>query len=161
MTAGLFFFGLFALLWSQSSTNAGTIDTAFDQTLLKVDAAVSPSRLSRSQEGKVILTFTIQEGILINSQPSFTVEFDPSDELVFPKNFFSATDLEIALLEVDGATYLNLENPLEIPFTVGPEVPRGNYILKGKVKFFAFSRKDGAIIKTSTKFEVPFYMRGL
>ena len=106
-----------------------------------------------------VLIFTPQEGIQINSQPSFTVEFGSSEELVFPKNFFSATDLEIAILEQDGMTSLNLEEPIEIPFTVGPEVARGNYTLEGKVKFFAFSRKDGAIVKTSVKFEASFYTR--
>jgi hypothetical protein len=161
MTAGLLFFCLFVWLRPQSSTSSRSVDVGLDQALLKAEAAVSPRRLSRSQEGKVILTFTLQEGILISSQPSFTVEFAPSDELVFPKNFFSATDLEIAILEVDGVTYLDLENPIEIPFTVGTEVSRGNYILEGKVKFFAFSRKDGAIVKTSSKFEAAFYARGL
>ena len=161
MISGLLFFCLLAWLGSQTSTNPATNTLDSEQILLKIEAAVSPTRLTRGQEGKVILTLTPQEGILINSQPSFTVEFSPSEELVFPKNFFTATDLEIPILEEEGMTYLNLEEPVEIPFTVGPEVVRGNNILEGKVKFFAFSRKDGAIVKTSTRFEAAFYTRGL
>jgi hypothetical protein len=159
MISGLLFFCLFAWLDSQTSSNPSMDSKVSEQTLLKIEAAVNPRRLTRGQEGKVILKLTPQEGIQINSLPSFTVEFVPSEELVFPKNFFSATDLEIAILEEDGMTALNLEEPIEIPFTVGPEVARGNYVLEGKVKFFAFSRKDDAIVKTSAKFEAAFYTR--
>ena len=160
MISGLLFFCLMARLDSQTSTNPAENTMNSEQILLKIEAAVSPVRLARGQEGKVILSLTPQEGILINSQPSFTVEFGPSEELVFPKNFFTATDLEIPILEEEGLTYLNLEEPIEIPFTVGPEVVRGNHILEGKVKFFAFSRKDIAIVKTSAKFEAAFSTRG-
>ena len=130
-----------------------------ESNLLTVEASVSPRRLSSGQEGKVILNISPLEGILINSQPSFTVQFEALDELVFPKNFFSATDLEIAILEEEGINYLDLSEPLEIPFTVSPEAVRGNHTLEGKVKFFAYSKKDGAIVKTSAKFEAPFYTR--
>lgn len=158
MAAAVLFFCFLVLLYPQSGTVSKKTNS--EQLLLSVEAAVSPARLSRGQEGKVILNITPQEGILVNSQPSFTVEFDPSDELVFPKNFFSATDLEMGIMEMEGINYLNLEEPIEIPFTVNLEASRGNHTLEGKVKFFAFSKKDGAVVKTTSRFQAAFYTRG-
>jgi hypothetical protein len=158
MAAAVLFFCLLVLLYPQ--TGAVSKRPSDEQLLLSIEASVSPARLSRGQEGKVILNISPQEGIFVNSQPYFTVELDPSDELAFPKNFFSATDLEMGNIEMEGINYLNLEEPIEIPFTVSLEASRGNHTLEGKVKFFAFSKKDGAVVKTATRFQAAFYTRG-
>ena len=156
--AAVLFFCLPALLFPQTETSSKI--SADEQLFLTIKAVVSPARLSRGQEGKVILNISPREGILVNSQPSFTVEFDPSEEIVFPKNFFSATDLEIGISEQDGMNYLDLEEPIEIPFAVNMEAARGSHILEGKVKFFAFSKKEGAVVKTAARFQISFSTRG-
>lgn len=107
----------------------------------------------------VVIKLTIKKGIIINPQPSFVIEFNPSEELLFPKNFFTASDLDIGTLEEDGQEYLDLKNPIEIPFSVNLEAKRGSHILEGKVKYFAFSKEEGWCLKSSSKFQASFYTR--
>ena len=131
--------------------------SAAAEDLLRIDASIRPRRLRRGQEGNVVLRITVKEGIKISSQPSFTIEFAPSAELSFPKNFFSASDLEIEIVEEDGKEYLNLSNPIEIPFTVKMEAKRGNHSFSGKVKYFACSKEEGWCLKYTSKFATGFY----
>jgi len=130
-----------------------------EDELLKINASISPKRLSRGQEGKVVIKLTIKKGITINPQPSFIIEFNTSEELVFPKNFFTASDLEIEILENDGIEYLDLKDPVEIPFAVNLEAKRGSHILEGKIKYFAYSKEEGWCFKSSSKFQASFYTR--
>lgn len=130
---------------------------ADEYTLLTVKASVSPSRLSRSQAGKVTLRFSVEKEIKINSQPSFTIELDPSDELTFPKDFFSSSDLAIEIFEEDGKEFLNLSEPVAIPFTVKLEAKRGSHMLSGSIKFFASSITEGWCLKDKIRFSASFY----
>jgi hypothetical protein len=130
-----------------------------EEDCLKVNASVRPRYLSRGQEGKVVLKITLAEGITINPQPSFIIECDPSYELIFPKNFFTASDLEIEIKEEAGEEYLNLEEPIEIPFTVSMEAKRGNHSIKGRIKYFAFSQQEEWCLKSTAKFTTSFYTR--
>ena len=130
-----------------------------EEDCLRVDASVSPRWLSRGQEGQVVLKIKLADGITINPQPSFVIECDPSDELIFPKNFFTASDLEIEIKEENGEEFLDLEKPIEIPFTVSLEAKRGNHSIAGRIKYFAFSRQEGWCLKSTTKFSASFYTR--
>ena len=130
-----------------------------EEDCLKVDASISPRYLSRGQEGTVVLKITLAEGITINPQPSFIIECDPSYELIFPKTFFTASDLEIEIKEETGEEYLDLEEPIEIPFTVSLDAERGNHSVEGRIKYFAFSRQEGWCLKSTAKFEASFYTR--
>jgi hypothetical protein len=130
-----------------------------EEDCLRVNASISPRYLSRGQEGKVVLRIRLAEGITINPQPAFIIECDPSDELIFPKNFFTASDLEIEIKEETGEEYLNLEEPVELPFTVSLEAKRGNHSFEGKIKYFAFSKQEGWCLKSTAKFKASFYTR--
>jgi len=130
-----------------------------DAELLKIESSIAPKRLSRGEEGKVIIKLGIQPGIRLSSQPSLTIEFTPLPELVFPKDFFTATDLGVDVLEEGSESSLNLKAPLEIPFTVSPEAKPGSHILEGRVKYFARSQKEGWCYKSSSKFSVSFSTR--
>jgi len=127
------------------------------EDLLKIEVSIRPRRLRRGQEGNVVLKVTVEEGLKISSQPFFTIEFAPSAELSFPKNFFSASDLEIKIIEEDGKEYLDLKEPIEIPFTVKMEAKRGNHSFSGKVKYFACSWEEGWCLKYTSKFATSFY----
>jgi hypothetical protein len=129
---------------------------AADGEQLAIKASIDPRSLLRGQEGKVVLHFEPEEGIVIKSQPSFTIELDPSDELVFPKNFITASDLEIEILNEDDDEYLNLESPIEIPFTVNLDSKSGAHQLEGKVKYFAYSKEEKWCLKSTSKFSVSF-----
>jgi len=145
--AVLFVFMVFSYLGSQ------------EEDLIKIDATINPRRLSKGNEGKVVLRFRVKKGITINPQPSFTIELSPSEELVFSKNFFTASDLEIEILEEEGKEYLILNKQIEISFTVSDEAVKGMHSLEGKVKYFAFSKAENWCLKTTSLFTASFYTR--
>lgn len=130
-----------------------------EEDLLKIEASISPQRLSKGQEGKVVLKLTLEKGIAINALPSFIIELNPSNELVFPKNFFNASDLDIEIIDKNGDEHLDLEEPLEIPFTVSLEAKSGRHNLEGKIKYFASSKGEGWCLKSTSKFSASFYTR--
>jgi len=125
--------------------------------VLRVNASVSPLRLSRGQEGKIRLRFTLKEGITISPQPSFIIEIDYSEGLVFPKDFFTASDLEIEIVEQNGNECLDLSQPVEIPFSVSVKAERGNHKLNGHVKFFACNQEEEWCLKDKTPFSAHYY----
>lgn len=125
--------------------------------LLKIDSNVNPKRLSRGQEGNIVLKFTVKEGIAISSQPSFIIEVEPSETLAFSKDFFTASDLDVKVKEIDGKEYLDFTDPVLVPFTVKPEAERGNHELRGKVKYFACSLEEGWCLKDKREFSATFY----
>jgi hypothetical protein len=129
------------------------------EDLIRIESSVSPLRLVRGQEGRVILKIAVKPGIAINPQPSFIVEFDASPELVFPKNFFTAPDLNIPLIEEGGKERLDFRKPFEVPFTVSGKAGRGVHRLEGRVKYFAISAKGGYCYKGSETFVVTFSTR--
>jgi len=126
---------------------------------LKVEASINPRRLSRGEEGKLILKFKLKEGILLSPHPFFSIELSPNEALVFPKDFFSATDLDIQSEENNGTEFLNVEEDIEIPFTVILDAERGDHILEGKIKYFAYSLEQEWFLKNTIDFSAPFYLR--
>ena len=130
---------------------AASLPTAPEDPI-KVEASILPLRVARGEEGRVILKIRVKEGFTVNSLPSFIIEFGPGTDLLFPKNFFTASDLNLEVVEENGKQRLNLKKPVEIGFTVSPKATRGIFILQGRVKYFATSDKDGWCLKSSTKF---------
>jgi hypothetical protein len=128
------------------------------EDLIKVDVSIVPRRmLRRREEGKIVLKLSVKEGIRVSSLPSFTIDLEPSNELVFPKNFFSASDLEIEIKEEEGKEYLDLKEPIEIPFSVSMDAKRGNHTIGGKIKYFACSQEEGWCLKYTAKFSSAFF----
>ncbi len=134
------------LLWAQ-------------EDFLKIEASVIPRKLSRGEEGVIFLKLGLQEGITVSPHPDFIIELKPSEGLVFPKNFYAASDLGIDAVEADGEEYLDLEEPIKIPFTVSPEAKKGSHILEGRIKYFARSKKEGWCVRNTAKFFVSCFTR--
>lgn len=130
-----------------------------DENILRIECSVSPRRLSRGEEGKAVLKLAVNEGVLISALPAFIIEFTPVPELSFPKNFFTASDLDIGVVETPEGTFLDLADPIAIPFTVAPDAKPGGHILEGRIKYFARSPSEGWCYKTSSKFSVAFSTR--
>ncbi len=124
---------------------------------LRVKASINPERLSRGQEGQLILHFTNEKGVTINPQPAFIIELGSSGELAFPKDFFTSSDLKMTLSEEDGYEFLDLTKSVAIPFVVKLEATRGSHSLMGKIKYFARSKKDGWCLKNTIEFSASFY----
>ena len=129
------------------------------EELLRIEASAVPRRLSRGEEGHIVLRLGVEPGITVSPHPEFIVEFKPSDELIFPKNFFTATDLGVETLEKDGQSYLSFDQPLRIPLTVSPKARRGSYILEGRIKYCALSAAEGWCVKNTAKFFVAYSTR--
>jgi hypothetical protein len=129
------------------------------EDFLKIEASISPRKLSRGQEGAVLLKLSLREGIAVSPQPDFIIEFKPCAEILFPKNFYTSTDLEIETVIREEEESLNLEKAVRIPFTISPEAKKGSHILEGRVKYFARSRAEGWCVKNSAKFFVTFSTR--
>ena len=83
-----------------------------EETPLKVKSSIKPLRLLRAQEGKVVLELSLENGITISTLPTFTIEVNPCEALIFPKNFFTASDLGIETIEENGHEYLSLKEPI-------------------------------------------------
>ena len=130
-----------------------------DEDLLKVECSVVPKRLSRGEEGKVLIKLAVREGVLISAQPSFIIDFARVPEISFPKNFFTASDLDIDVVETPEGTFLDLAKPVTIPFTVVSDAKPGGHILEGRIKYFARSPGEGWCYKTASKFSVAFSTR--
>ena len=129
------------------------------EDLIKIETSVTPLRLARGEEGRIILKIAVRPGIAISPQPSFLVEFDAGPELIFPKNFFTAPDLGIPLVDAGGKERLDLSKPVEVSFTVGPKAPRGIHRLEGRVRYFGISAREGWCYKGTAKFSVTFSTR--
>jgi len=144
--SALFFFVLLAFLWAQEDS-------------LKIEVSVIPRKLWRGEEGIVFLKIVLQDGMIISPHPDFIIELKPCPELVFPKNFYTASDLGIEPLGPAGEEFLNLQGPVKIPFTVSPDAKRGSYILEGRIKYFARSKKEGWCVRNTAKFYAAFSTR--
>lgn len=122
--------------------------------ILKIETSVSPKNLSRGQEGKVILKLILQEGMTINHQPSFIIEFRPLEGIVFNKKKYTDSDLGIEIMEEMGEEYLNLKDPFEIPFKVSQDAVIGANLLEGRIDYFVCSKVEGWCLKSHSKFTV-------
>jgi len=129
------------------------------EDFLKIEASIVPRKLSRGEEGAVLLKLSLQEGIAVSPQPDFTIELKPCAELIFPKNFYTATDLEIETVVREEEESLDLEKVIRIPFTISLEAKKGSHILEGRVRYFARSREEGWCVKNTAKFFVSFSTR--
>ena len=132
-------------------------ESADENSLLQVRASVLPRRLARGEEGRIELRFTLRDGITISPVPHFTIELNPSDELAFPKDFFTNSDLEMEIIEKDGRQFLNVTETVSIPFTVKREARRGSHRIQGRVKYFGCYRDEGWCLKDTTTFSASFY----
>jgi hypothetical protein len=103
---------------------------------VKVECRIAPLRLSRGEEGRVVLTISVRPGLVINS-----------------------SDLGVEVAEENGRERLSLKKPVEIPFTVDLKAKRDVHVLEGRLRYFVTSVKDGWCLKTSTKFSARFSTR--
>ena len=126
------------------------------EDLLKIEAAISPKRLVRGQEGKIVLNVRLKKGIAVSALPEFRIEVEGGGDLVFPKTFFTNVDLALPRVEIDGRDCLDLKAPIVIPFSVGPKARRGVYVMRGRVKYFAFDQAGGVCLKSSAKFSTSY-----
>ncbi|MBM3294154.1 MAG: hypothetical protein FJY82_06465 [Candidatus Aminicenantes bacterium] len=130
------------------------------EDLVKVESRVAPLRLARGEEGKIVLKLTVKPGIVVTAASGVTVELEPNGELVFPKSFFTAADLAVPRVVVEGKECLDFGKPVEIPLTVSPNARRGVHVIRGRVKYYGTSLAEGWCYKSAVKFSATFSTRG-
>ncbi|MCX7973262.1 MAG: hypothetical protein N3B16_02010 [Candidatus Aminicenantes bacterium] len=129
------------------------------ETLIKVDVAIVPKILSRGETGQIVLRLTVPDGAIVLTEPEFIIEFKVLPPLNLPKNFFTATDLDLETEDKKGRESLKLDKIIKIPFSVALDAPPKTYILEGKVKYTLFSLKKGWCLRTASKFYGSFSTR--
>lgn len=129
------------------------------ETIIKVDVAIVPKILSRGETGQIVLRLTVPEGVLVLPEPEFVIEFKVLPPLNLPKNFFTATDLDLETEKTNGRECLKLDKIIKIPFSIALDAPPKTYILEGKVKYTLFSPKKGWCLRTASKFYGSFSTR--
>lgn len=137
----------------------GALPAVGQEDILRIEASLRPKSLSRGEEGAVVLKVILQPGLYISPHPAFTIEFTTSKELIFPKDVYTHSDLNMEVLEEGGQQFLNVAKPIEIPFTVSLDALRGGHILEGRIKYFACSKKEGWCLKNTARFSIPFFTR--
>jgi hypothetical protein len=147
---------LFLLVFSLS-----ILPFAEEEDFLKIEASLSPESLSGGGKGKVILKIKVDEGVRVNPNPSFSIEFAPCEALVFGKKVYTPADLGIEISEEMGEEYLKLDEPFEISFEVNSDVKKGEYLLEGKVSYFICSKEEGWCLKSSSRFSVSFKIEAI
>jgi hypothetical protein len=132
-------------------------ENADENSLLQVRASVLPRRLARGEEGRIELRFSLREGVTISPDPHFTIELNPSDELAFPKDFFTNSDLEMEIIDEEGRQFLNVSETVSIPFMVKREARRGSHRIQGRIRYFGCFLEEGWCLKDTTTFSASFY----
>ncbi len=146
-------FSIFSLLFFPPFRALG------QETLLKVDVAIIPKILARGESGQINLRLTVPEGVIVLTEPEFIIEFKALPPINLPKNFFTATDLDLETVDYNGRECLKLDKIIKIPFSVALDAPARTYILEGKVKYTLFSPKKGWCLRTVSKFYSSFSTR--
>ncbi len=142
---------LFLLVFSLS-----ILPFAEEEDFMKIEASLGPGSLSGGGEGKVVLRIKVDEGMKVNSNPSFSIEFAPCEALIFGKEVYTPADLGIEVSEEMGEEYLKLDGPFEISFAVKPDANKGQYLLEGKISYFICSKEEGWCLKSNSQFSVSF-----
>jgi hypothetical protein len=123
---------------------------------LNITASVTPKRIKQGVEGVLKLKITPKNGIKISSHPKFLIKLKPSDNLIFSKLFFTASELNFETKAENNTVFLNLEKENEISFKVSESALIGKINISGEIIFTAVF-KDNWSLKTHQPFDVGFY----
>lgn len=94
----------------------------------------APSKISASTTGEIAFFFTPEFDIHVNTTPAF--------ELVLDKNSaFEAVDTP--RYQKNNKDYLDTTKPIEFSFKVKKEIKPGKQLLKGSLRYFYCSDKEG------------------
>ncbi len=123
---------------------------------LKIDTTISPHSIRQGEEGVLKLKITPRRDIKISSYVGFMIKLDDNENLSFPKEFFTANELDLQSRQVDDVVYLALdEKEIPIPFKVNKSSLMGKQKISGEIVFTAVF-KDNWSMKTYQKFYVDF-----
>ena len=115
---------------------------------VRCDIHLSSTTLKPGAAGELVLMFTPDEGIHINTEPAMEFEFDKSSPIHF-------TGIK-ALPKAPKTVYLDPSKPVRCTFTVNKSVKKGKHTLKGTVQYYFCSDAEGWCNRFSQPIELTF-----
>jgi len=134
------------------------INNSSQEDYLKIDIQVTPKYIFQGEEGTLKIKITPKEGIKISSHPEFIIKLHDNSNFIFPKVFFTASELSFQTKQEDNVILLDLEKEIEIPFKVNDNSLIGRHKISGEVIFTAIF-KDNWSLKTYQKFITNFFSK--
>jgi len=127
-----------------------------NDSFIDIIVSVEPNIITIGKEGVLKIKVVPNTAVRISSSPEFVVRLSDSDEnVVFTKNFFTASELEFKTVQEGKNVFLNLNKEILIPFKVIAPYP-GTHKISGKIIFTAIEKKDNWSIKTFNTFSTYF-----
>jgi hypothetical protein len=89
------------------------------------------------------------------------IRFNPHANLIFAKNFFTASELDFLTFQEKDTEYVyyTLDKEIAIPFRVSPTALFGRMRIEGEVAFSAIFLSNHWCLKTYEPFEVEIISR--
>jgi len=144
------YFGLI-LLFTVILVNAPS-----QEEYLRINANVEPRSIKQGEEGTLKIKIIPGSSLKISSHPEFMIKLDKSNNISFPKLFFTASELDLPTSQENEAVFLDLEKEVIIPFKVNEDSLLGQHKISGEVVFTAVFKKDNWCLKTYQKFTADF-----
>ena len=142
----MIFFSLFAVLIPiLIPANTAAIE---ERREVRCDIHLASTTLKPGASGEIVLMFSPEEGIHINTDPAMEFEFDKSS----PIHFTGITSLPKAAK----TGYLDPSKPVRCAFTVNKSLKKGKHTLKGTVQYYFCSDTEGWCNRFSQPIELTF-----
>ena len=128
---------------------------------LQVEAKTNKKAYYQGEEGQIKLRITPRSDINISVYPEMLIRFRSNANLVFAKNFFTASELDFLTFQEKDTEYVyyNLDKEIVIPFKVSPNALLGRMRIEGEVAFSAIFLSNHWCLKTYETFEVEIVSR--
>jgi hypothetical protein len=102
---------------------------------VRCDIRLTSTTLKPGATGEIVLIFSPDEGIHINTDPAMEIEFDKSSLVHFTR---------ITSLPKTAKTgYLDSSKPVRCSFTLDKNIRKGKHTLKGTVRYYFCSDTEG------------------
>jgi hypothetical protein len=109
--------------------------SAYDNKYVRFEYTLNRASFAPGDTGTVFIFLTPNEGVHVNTEPPVDYEFEKQPQITFG---------EKAVMPKDSITgYLDAQQPVAISFTLDKKIPAGTYTVKGKMKYFFCSEKEG------------------
>jgi len=115
---------------------------------VKCDIHLTSATLKPGAKGEIIVSFTPEEGMHINTDPAVEFEFE-KDALV---HFTGVTSMPKAA----NTGYLDTKRPIRYAFTLDKNIPKGKHSLKGSVRYFFCSDVEGWCNRSTQPIQLTF-----
>ena len=115
---------------------------------VQCDIRLASSTLKPGGTGELLLTFSPEDGIHINTEPAMEFEFDKSS----PVHLTGITSLP----KSPKTGYLDPSKPVRCGFTVNKSAKKGKHVLKGTVQYYFCSDAEGWCNRFSQPIEITF-----